>query len=374
MRLALVHDQLLSLGGSERVFQYMCEAFPDAPAYTLTYDPAETLPYFRSRGIRTSWLDPFTRSVTAFRNAFPIATHVMEAMDFSQYDVVLSSSATIAKYVRVPNGLHICYCYTPTRAIWQAESYFGGGVKARIFRALLPHLKRRDVAAANRVDQFIGISTMSAQQIRDAYGRDAKILPCPIELDRFSPVPERGDHYLIVSRLERWKKLDYAIEACTQLGVPLRVVGGGEDEARLRAMAGPTVEFLGALDDAGVAAEYARARAVLFTPHLEYGLVPLEAVASGTPVIAYGEGGIRETMIGFGEASEMQGPATALFFYEQTAASIGAAITAFRPEDFAADALVKHAEAWGVPAFRERLRQMVDAEWKERGARGRTKR
>jgi glycosyltransferase involved in cell wall biosynthesis len=124
-------------------------------------------------------------------------------------------------------------------------------------------------------------------------------------------------------------------------------------------MAGPNVTFLGALDDAGVAAEYARARAVLFTPHLEYGLVPLEAVASGTPVIAYGEGGIRETMIGLGEKSETQGPPTALFFHEQTAESIGAAIRAFRPEDYPAAALVKHAEAWGVPAFRERLTEMV---------------
>ncbi len=372
MRIALVHDQLLSLGGSERVFQYMCEAFPDAPAYTLTHDPAETLPYFQTRGVRTSWLDPFTRSVTAFRNAFPIATYVMEAMDFSQYDVVLSSSATIAKYIRVPKGLHICYCYTPTRAIWQADEYFGGGLKARVFRALLPYLKRRDLAAAARVDRFIGISKMSAQQIRDAYGRDAAILPCPIELDRFRPVSQRGEHYLIVSRLERWKKLDYAIEACTKLGVPLRVVGGGEDEARLKAMAGPNVEFLGALDDAGVATEYAQARAVLFTPHLEYGLVPLEAVASGTPVIAYGEGGIRETMIPLGEESELKGAPTALFFYEQTADGIAAAIRAFRPEDFPAAALAKHAEAWGVPEFRRRLRELVMREAEARGAKAKS--
>lgn len=373
MRLALVHDQLLSLGGSERVFQYMCEAFPDAPAYTLTYDPDATLPYFRGRGIRTTWLDPFVRSTNAFRNAFALATHVMERLDLSDFDVVLSSSATVAKYIRVPNGLHVCYCYTPTRAIWQPEGYFGRDFKARVFRALLPQLRRRDLAAAARVDHFIGISRMSAQQIHDAYGRSAEILPCPIELDRFTPAAQRGDHYLIVSRLERWKKLDYAIEACTKLGVPLRVLGGGEDEARLRAMAGPTVQFLGALDDAAVAREYAQARAVLFTPHLEYGLVPLEAVASGTPVIAYGEGGIQETMIPLGRPSLMEGPPTALFFDEQSAESIAAAIQAFRPEDFPAAALVRHAAAWSVPVFRERLRAMVlAAAGENRESRGKT--
>lgn len=361
MRIALVHDQLLSLGGSERVFQYMCEAFPEAPAYTLAYQPADTLPYFRTRGVRTSWMNGVVRSMDAFRMSFPVATHVMQRLDFSDYDVVLSSSATIAKYIRVPQGLHICYCYTPTRAIWQAQSYFedGGGLKARVFRALLPHLKARDLEAARRVDRFIGISEMSARQIREAYGREAAVLPCPIELDRFQPSATRGEHFLIVSRLERWKRLDYAIEACTRLGVPLRVVGGGEEEARLRAIAGPTVEFLGALDDAAVAREYAEAKAVLFTPHLEYGLVPLEAAASGTPVIAYGEGGIRETMIPVDGSGSEAGPPTALFFPEQTAESVMEAIRRFDAGAFSASALVAHAAAWGVPRFRERLRALV---------------
>ena len=362
MRMALVHDQLLSMGGSERVFQYMCETFPDAPAYTLAYNPHTTVPYFRDRAVRTTWLDPFVRTPTAFRNAFPIGTHVMERLDLREYDLVLSSSATVAKYVRVPHGKHVCYCYTPTRAIWQADTYFSGGLKSAVFRAVLPHLRRRDLEAAQRCSRFIAISNMSRDQIRAAYRRDADVLPCPVELDRFAPAAARGDHFLLVSRLEKWKRLDYAIEAFTRLGLPLRVVGGGEEEANLRAMAGPNIEFLGALDDAGVAREYGQAKAVIFPPHLEYGLVPLEASASGTPVIAYGIGGITETMIPWTPDRPQGGaPPTALFFFEQTAESLMEAVRQFDACAFDERALVQHAQRWGVPEFRRRLRELVDA-------------
>lgn len=360
MRIALVHDQLLTLGGSERVFQYICESFPEATAFTLAYRPDLTVPYFKTRRVRTTLLNGVVRSMGTFRLAFPIATHVMERLDLRGFDVVLSSSATVAKYVRPMGSTHICYCYTPTRAIWQSESYFArGGVTASVFRALLPHFQRRDLAAARRIDHFVGISQMSARQIGEVYGRRASVLPCPIEVDRFRPSPIRGDHFLMVSRLERWKRLDYAIEACNRLGVPLRVVGDGEDAGRLRAMAGPTVTFLGSLNDAAVAREYSEARAVLFTPYLEYGLVPLEAAASGTPVIAFGEGGIRETMVGLDEHSGTQ--PTALFFYEQTADALTAAIRRFDPNRFPSDALVAHAHRFSVPEFRRRLVQLVES-------------
>lgn len=362
MRMALVHDQLLSLGGSERVFQYMCETFPDAPAYTLAYNPRTTVPYFRDRGVHTTWLDPFVRTPTAFRNAFPIATYVMERLNLREYDLVLSSSATVAKYVRAPVGKHICYCYTPTRAIWQADTFFAGGLKSAVFRAVLPYLRRRDFAAAQRCDRFIAISNMSRAQIRAAYHRDADVLPCPVELHRFAPGAVRGSHFLLISRLESWKRLDYAIEAFTRLGLPLRVVGGGEEEANLRSMAGPNIEFLGALDDAGVAREYGQAAAVIFPPYLEYGLVPLEASASGTPVIAYGIGGITETMIPWAPDRPVDSDApTALFFFEQTAESLMEAVRQFDPAMFDEAALIRHAQRWGVPEFRRRLRELVEA-------------
>jgi glycosyltransferase involved in cell wall biosynthesis len=359
VKLAIIHDYLCGIGGSERIFQYMCEEFPEADAYTLAYNPETTFPYFRTRGIRTTWLNRFVQSTASFRWSFPLATYVMQSLDLSRYDVVLSSAATVAKYVKVPNGRHICYCYIPTRAIWHFDEYFGDSFKAKLLKLTLPYLKWRDLAAAGRIDRFVAISQASKDYIRQYYGRDADVVYCPIELDKFRPSGKKGNHYLIVSRLERWKKIDYAVEAFTRLGRPLRIIGAGPEEQRLRAMAGPNITFLGAVDDAALAKEYGEAKAVIFTPFLEYGLIPLEANASGTPVICYGKGGIVETMVPAGERKGKGDTATAVFFYEQTADALIDAVKQFETYTFDSDALVRHAQSWGVPSFKEKLRKIV---------------
>jgi glycosyltransferase involved in cell wall biosynthesis len=354
MKVALVHDRLCILGGSERVFQYICQTFSDADIYTLAYDRSTALPYFATRSIRTTWLDPFVRAPLAFKWAFPIATYVMEAQRLKGYDLVLSSSATVAKYVRVIGGTHVCYCYMPTRAIWHADAYFDPrSLKAQVFSRFRQHLQRRDYLASQRVDHFITISEMSRQFIRQYYDRDSEVIPCPIDLSVFYSAPKR-DHYLLVSRLEHWKRVDYAIEAFNRLGLPLRIIGTGEEERRLRAMAKPNITFLGAVDDERLAREYSEARAVVFTPYLEYGLIPLEANASGTPVICYGKGGVTETMIPLGVNDG--GPPTAVFFDEQTPESLIAAVHRFESSTFDPAALTRHASKWGVPAFQERIR------------------
>jgi len=361
MKLAIVHDYLCGLGGSERVFQYICEEFSDADAYALAFSPTKTSPYFLGRGIRTTWLNRYVQSMDAFRWAFPLATYVMESLDLGQYDVVLSSSATVAKYVRVPNGRHICYCYIPTRALWQTDEYFGGSHKAALIGTLLPYLQRRDFAAAQRVDQFIAISQTTKNHIASTYHRDSKIIFSPIDLDRFAPSQHRGAHYLVVSRLEQWKRVDYAIEAFNRLGLPLRVIGTGKEDGRLRAMAKPNITFLGGVDDESLAREYAEAKAVVFTPFLEYGLIPLEANASGTPVICYGKGGITETMIPWNSELPVSESPTAVFFYEQTGEALVAAVRQFEQATFDTDQLVKHASHWGIPAFKKQLREAVNA-------------
>lgn len=339
----------------------MCEEFQEADVYTLAYNPDATYPYFKERNIRTTWLNPFVRSMEAFRLSFPVATYAMEWLDLRQYDVVLSSSATVAKYIRVPNGKHICYCYIPTRAIWHFDEYFNGGVKAKVFKLILPYLRRRDYAAAQRVDQFIAISEDSRRYIKSYYDRDSVVINSPINLEQFSPSANKKGHYLVVSRLEHWKRVDYAIEAFNRLGLPLRIIGTGKDEQQLKEMAGSNITFLGAVDDATLAREYAEARAVVFTPFLEYGLIPLEANASGTPVICLGKGGITETMVPFEPDKVGQTrPPTAVFFYEQTADALIEAIKTFERADFDSSRLVEHASEWGVPAFKKRIRQAVD--------------
>jgi glycosyltransferase involved in cell wall biosynthesis len=358
MRIALVHDYLCTVGGSDRVFQFMCEAFPEADVYTLSLNRSSVIPYFATRtDIRTTWMNRLVQTPAAFRVLFPIATYAMEHLDLRGYDVVLSSAATVARYVRAPDGRHICYCYIPTRAIWHYEQYFSGGIAARAFGLLLPWLKRRELEAVARTDEFIAISEMTRGYIREYYGRNSSVLHCPIDLSAFSPGPERSGSYLIVSRLEHWKRVDYAVEAFTKLGIPLRVIGKGPEEHRLRAIAGPNVTFLGPVDDDTLAAEYSRARAVIFTPFLEYGLIPLEANASGTPVIAYGKGGILETMIPLRDQNQKD--ATAVFFVEQTAESLIDAVHRFERASFDQATLARHAAKWSVPEFQRRLRNAV---------------
>lgn len=360
-KIAIVHDYLCGIGGSERVFQYLCEEFPEADAYTLAYNPSKTLPYFVNRNIRTTWLNRFVQSMEAFRWSFPVATYAMEALDLSQYDVVLSSSATVAKYVKVPNGKHVCYCYIPTRAIWHFDKYFGGSYKAKIFKLFLPYLRKRDYAAAQRIDQFVAISEASKAYIKTYYNRDSSVINSPINLEQFAPSANRKDHYLIVSRLEHWKRVDYAIEAFNRLGLPLRIIGTGKDESQLKEIAKSNIAFLGAVDDATLAREYGEAKAVIFTPFLEYGLIPLEASASGTPVICYGEGGITETMVPWEKNATSDAAPTAVFFNEQTAEALIEAVRQFGEVSFNGYDLVRHASQWGVPAFKSSIRRVVDS-------------
>ena len=361
MRIAIVHDYLCGIGGAERVFQYICEEFAEADAYVLAYNPKKALPYFVNRNIKTTWMNRFVQSMDAFRLAFPIATYAMAGLDLSQYDVVLTSSATVAKYVRVGSkAKHICYCYIPTRAIWHFDKYFGRSLPSAVFKLLLPYLKRRDYSAAQAVDQFIAISEDSRRYIKAYYDSEAYVINSPIELDKFAPSTAQRNYYLVVSRLEHWKRVDYAIEAFNLLGLPLRIIGTGKAKSELMAMAKPNIEFVGEVDDITLARAYSEAIAVIFTPFLEYGLIPLEANASGTPAICYGKGGITETMVPWknGDSSEL--PATAVFFFEQTAAALVAAVQQFQTLKFDPADLVNHASRWSIPVFKRSLRAAID--------------
>jgi len=326
------------------------------------------LPEFRDMRIRRSLFDPLIRNHGRFKTFFVPSTVLMEHWDFRDYDVVLTSSATTAKYIRRIGGVHVCYCYFPTRALWSFDTYFDEGRRspqALLLRAMLPYLQRRDRAAAQRVDHFVAISQATRQAIAAFYGMEAEVLHSPIVFDRFSAGAgeAKEDYFLLVSRLERWKRVDYAVEAFTSLGLPLHVVGTGPDERRLRGLAGPNVRFLGALSDDALVLAYGRARAALFTPELEYGLVPLEAAAAGTPVIAFGGGGVLETM---GTVPGKAGPGAAVFFDNQTPEALIAAVHRFESASYDRAALVAHAETFSVPRFRRRLREIV---MREAGAR-----
>lgn len=303
MRVAIVHDYLAQAGGAERVVEAMHRIWPEAPIYTSVYDPEATLSSFRGMDVRTSFLQRWARHSRIHKLALPFYPAAFESFDLSGYDLVVSSTSGFAKGVITgPETCHICYCHTPARFAWRYHEYVAQGGYGRATRRVLPLLvhclRAWDYASAQRVDYFVTNSYNTARRVHKFYGRAAGVVHAPVEAGRFrvEDTPPRG-YFLTVSRLVGYKRVDLAVEACSRLRLPLKVVGVGPDAARLRALAGPSVEFLGRLEDAQVAKLLAHCRALLFPGEEDFGITPLEAMASGRPVIAYRAGGALETVV-----------------------------------------------------------------------------
>ncbi len=358
MKTALVHDDLMQAGGAERVAALLHGLFPQAPFYTSVYDPKATLPYFGGVDVRTSFLQKTPFALRRLHKlALPWYPQAFESFDLGGYDLVLSSASRFAKGVlTAPETCHVCYCHTPPRFAWRPQDYLARSRAARLsapmMRRLLCDLRAWDLASAHRVDQFVANSQYVARRIRKFYRREATVIPPPVDVSRYAPAPSEdvGDHFLVVSRLLDYKRVDLAVEACNRLGVGLRVIGGGPALPALKRLAGPTIQFLGRLPDREVAAEYARCRALIFPGEEDFGLTPLECMASGRPVVAYGVGGALETVVD---------GVTGLFFREPTPESLATALRAVGEVSFHPAALQAHAARFDVPVFQERIRQFT---------------
>ena len=371
-RVALVHDWLTGMRGGERCLEVFCELFPDAPLYTLVHVPGSVSPIIERRRIVTSFVQHLPRAASQYRRYLPLFPAAVRAFDLADHDLVLSLSHCAAKAVRRPPGaLHISYCFSPMRYVWDLyDDYFGPRASFAV-RTLMP-----PVAAALRawdrrtggVDGFVAISQHIADRIGRVYGRSADVIYPPVDTTRFRPAARVDDFYLVVAALVPYKRVDLAVAAANRLRRRLVIVGTGPEAPRLRAAAGPTVEFLGWLPDAEVADLYARCRAVLFPVVEDYGIVPLEAAAAGRPTIALARGGVLETMIGLGRADA---PPTALFFEEQTEEALAKAIVDFEAAEHRFDpaALRARAAEFDTAVFRRRLRAYLDGCWSEFQAR-----
>ena len=359
MKVALVHDYLNQMGGAERVVMAFHEIFPDAPIYTSIYDPQRVDPAFQKMDIRTSFMQKFPLVTKHHQPYLPFYPFAMERLDLRGYDLVLSSSSAFGKGVITrPETMHICYCHTPMRWCWNYDEYVEREQLGKIARSILPFfitgLRTWDQSSSMRVDHFIANSPVVAERIRKYYRRDAVVIPPPVDASRFTfdPTTQPEDYFLIVSRLIPYKRIDLAIEACNKLHLPLVIIGSGRDLERLKKMAGPTIRFLGRLSDKEVLYYYAHCRAFLFPGEEDFGITPLEAQASGRPVIAYSEGGAL--------ASVIDG-VTGTFFKEQTVESLASVLEAIDEHRFDPQTIRNHALEFDMPRFHRRILQFIEA-------------
>lgn len=349
----MVHDYLNQRGGAERVFAHFVAAWPDAPVYTSLYDARELGDLVPAPRVRTSFLQHFPLHERYFRALAPLYPCAFERFDLTPYDVVVSSTTAWAKGVRTrADAIHVCYINTVSRFAFDYERYVGGFGIGALARPLVARLIAWDMRAAQRPTVFVANSRNVAERVRRYYGRDALVVPCPVDVERFTVGRGNGDYYVVVSRLLPYKRVDLAIRACALAGVPLHVVGTGPAAASLRALAaGTQTTFHGYLDDARVNAIVGAARAAILPGEEDFGLVPLEAAAAGRPTIAYGAGGALETVVP---------DVTGAFFAAQEPESLAAALRDFDPARYDARRLRAHAEDFAPARFIERLRAIVD--------------
>ena len=344
--------------GGEKVLLSLARLFPEAPIYTLLHVRGSVAPELERRDIRTTFVQHLPGVARKYRNYLPLFPTAAETIDLSGYDLVISSSHCVVKGVRPPEGaLHLCYCHTPMRYVWDRyDDYFGPGRVSAPMRwlisALAPRLRAWDVRSSARVHRFIANSAHVAARIRRYYGRESDVIHPPVDTDFFTPgAGGPGTYDLVVSALAPYKRLDLVLDAYRGSGRPLKIVGSGPEEARLRARAPAGVDFLGQVDDVTLRELYRGCRAVLMPGVEDFGIVPLEAMACGRPAIVFAEGG--------GLESVTQGE-TGLLFHEPTAAALRAAVDSLEGVRFNERALRQRAESNSRARFEARLKAFVD--------------
>ena len=359
MKYAFIHDWLNGMRGGEKVLEVFCSLFPEADIFTLLYEPEKISQTINERRVFSSGLmriPLFKKYYRYFLPGFPCA---IERFDLKGYDVIVSLSHCVSKGVRVPAGAkHICYCFTPMRYVWDMrETYFGQGCKARLLKPILDRLQQWDSESNHDVHAFISISQTVAQRIQEYYGRHSEVIYPPVNTDFFTledQQEQKDNFYLIVSALVPYKKIELAIEAFRILkDKKLIIIGAGTQYRELQRSASPNVRFLGWQPDDVLRAYYRRARALIFPGIEDFGITPVEAQACGTPVIAYGRGGLCETVVH---------NKTGVFFYEQHHGALVEAIQDFErhPDYFSAVAIREHALQFSTGVFIDRMKTYLN--------------
>ena len=361
MKIALVHDYLIQDGGAERVLRAFAEIWPEAPIFVLYHDK-KRWPDFRGRDIRISVLQKMPGAIRYYRWTLPLMPAATEHHDLGEFDVVVSSASAFAKgIVTRPDALHICYCHTPTRYLWtDTHSYIKDLRTNKGIKFLLPFvltsLRMWDRMSAVRVNKFIANSETVAKRIKKYYERESDIIYPPVDCTQFYVANKLGDYYLAGGRLVAYKRFDLVIEVFNRLGLPLVIFGKGPYEDRLSAMAGNNVKFVGHISDKEKAKLLAECIAFIHPQLEDFGLLPLEVMASGRPVIAYDRGGALETIV--------EGK-TGIFFHEQTWEALLDAILNFKPETYSSDEIRKWVQQFDMPQFKAKMKEYVEGAYAE---------
>lgn len=376
MRVAIIHDWLVTYAGAERVLEQMLACYPDADLFSLVdFLPSEQREFIRNKSVTTSFIKHLPKARKKYRGYLPLMPLAVEQFDLSGYDLVISSSHAVAKGVLTgPDQLHLCMCYSPVRYAWDLQHQYlreAGlikGVRGWSARLILHYVRLWDTRTANGVDQFIAISQYVARRIQKAYRRDSVVIYPPVDIARLTLRADKENFYVTASRMVPYKRMDLIVEAFASMPEKrLMVIGDGPDLAKIRAKAGPNVQFLGFADQDSLLDHLQRARAFVFAAEEDFGIAPLEAQACGTPVIAYGKGGARETIIPLSDAdcTESSPAPTGVFFHEQSVAAIVGAVERFEAKAsvITPEACRQNALRFAPERFRAEFTAFVEREW-----------
>lgn len=357
MKVAIIHDFLTQDGGAERVLKSLKDLYPEAPIYTLVYHQKRVADHWQNKDIRPSFLQKLPFGKEKYQWYLSLMPAAIEQHDLQGYDMVISSSSAFAKgVITPPETLHLCYCHTPTRYLWSdTHSYIEElGVNRLVKRMLPPFISKLrlwDKATAERVDHFVANSKLVQTRIKKYYRRDSELIYPPVEIDQFHPVERPANYFLAGGRMVPYKKLDMVIRAFNRLGIPLKIFGFGPLEKKLRAMAKPHIEFLGKVKDHELTTLYQNALAFIHPQIEDFGIMAVESMASGRPVIAYRGGGALETVVD---------GVTGKFFDEPHWEALGDAVIRFYQEEYDSRLIRAHAEKFSSTVFQTRVLELVN--------------
>lgn len=363
MKIALVHDYLVQNGGAERVLQCLTEIWPDAPIYTILYNNKK-FPKFKNKDIRTSFLQKIPFAKKYHRLFPPLMMNAIEEFNLDYYDLVFSDSSSFAKnIITSPKTLHLCYCHTPMRYAWDdcqhytQEFGFPNWLK-KIVPFLMNYIRVWDYFSSNGVDYFIANSKFVQGRIKKYYQRNSVVINPPVKVDKFYIAPKRelGNYFLVTGRMMKYKKTDLVIEVFNELKLPLKIIGRGIESKNLKKLSGPTVEFLGRVSEKKLREVYSKTQAFIFPQEEDFGIVAIEALASGRPIIAYRAGDIIE---------HVEDGKTGIFFENQTREALKEALMKFKKINFDSKYIRQTAMGFSEEIFKVKIKKEVENKYKK---------